>query len=141
VGRRLALWALTKTYGKKVGEYSGPLFDDARARGGKIELSFDHADGGLKSRDGKALTHFQIAGADQKFVPAKAEIVGRKVVVSSDAVAKPMAVRFAWHQEAEPNLANAAGLPASPFRTDNWPVVETAAPAPPPAPKAAPKKK
>jgi sialate O-acetylesterase len=141
VGRRLALWALTKTYGRNVGEYSGPLFDDARVRDGKIELSFDHAGSGLKSRDGKPLTHFTIAGADQKFVPAKAEIVGRKVVVSSDAVTKPVAVRFAWHQEAEPNLANAEGLPASPFRTDNWPVVETAAPEPPPAQKAAPKKK
>ncbi len=142
VGRRLALWALAKTYGKKVGAYSGPLFDDARVRDGRIELSFDHAEGGLKSRDGQPLTHFTIAAEDQKFVPAIAEIVGRKVVVSSDAIAKPVAVRFAWHQEAEPNLANVEGLPASPFRTDNWPVVETAAPpAPAPAPKAAPKKK
>ncbi len=128
-GRRLALWALAKTYGKKGFEYSGPLYDGMKVRGNKIELSFDHIGGGLVSRDGKPLTHFTIAGADKNFVEAKAEIVGKKVVVSSDAVAKPVAVRFAWHQQAEPNLSNKDGLPASPFRTDRW-VTETAAAAP-----------
>ena len=125
-GRRLALWALAKTYGKRGFEYSGPLFDDMKVRGGKIELSFDHIGGGLVSRDGKPLTHFTIAGEDKNFVEAKAEIVGKKVVVSSDTVTKPVAVRFGWHQQAEPNLSNKDGLPASPFRTDKW-VTETAA--------------
>jgi len=129
VGRRLALWALTKDYGKKGIVYSGPLYDDMKVRGSKIELSFAHVGGGLVSRDGKPLTHFTIAGEDKHFVEAKAEIVGKKVVVSSDAVMKPVAVRFGWHQQAEPNLSNKEGLPASPFRTDKW-VTETAAATP-----------
>ena len=69
------------------------------------------------------LSHFTIAGEDQKFVPATAEIHGETIVVSSPEVAKPAAVRFAWDQNAEPNLFNKAGLPASPFRTDDWPLV------------------
>lgn len=118
VGRRLALWALAKTYDKPVKVYSGPIYKSSSVRGGKMVLTFEHTGAGLISRDGKPLTHFQIAGADKNFVPAQAEIVGNTVVVSSPQVAKPAAVRFAWHQEAEPNLANKAGLPASPFRTD-----------------------
>lgn len=125
VGRRLALWALTKTYGKRGIVFSGPLYDDMKIRGNKIELSFDHVGGGLVSRDGKALTYFTIAGDDKKFVEACAEIVGKKIVVSSDAVAKPVAVRFAMHQQAEPNFSNKEGLPASPFRTDRWELKET----------------
>ena len=72
------------------------------------------------SRDGKPLTHFTIAGEDQQFVEATATIEGDAVVVTSDKVAKPVAVRFGWDQLAEPNLANKEGLPASPFRTDDW---------------------
>ena len=124
VGRRLALWALTKTYGKRGIVFSGPLYDDMKIRGNKIELSFDHVGGGLISRDGKALTHFTIAGEDKNFVEARAEIVGKKIVVSSEAVTKPVAVRFAMHQQAEPNFCNKAGLPASPFRTDRWELKE-----------------
>lgn len=118
VGRRLALWALAKTYGKSGIVYSGPLYRESKIDGNKVRLSFAHAEGGLKSRDGQPLSHFTIAGADGKFVPAKAEIDGATVVVSSAEVAAPKAVRFGWDQLAEPNLANAAGLPASPFRTD-----------------------
>lgn len=118
VGRRLALWALAKTYDKPVKVYSGPLYKEATVQGDKIRVSFDYARGGLISRDGKPLTHFQIAGEDKNFVPAQAEIVGNTVVVSSPQVKNPAFVRYAWHQEAEPNLANKAGLPASPFRTD-----------------------
>jgi sialate O-acetylesterase len=134
VGRRLALWALAKTYGKPVTSHCGPLFSGAKFQDGKATLSFSHVDGGLKALDGKPLTWFTIAGEDKKFVPAKAEIVGKQVVVSASEVKKPVAVRFGWNQIAEPNLANAAGLPASPFRTDKWseatmPVV--AVPAPP----------
>jgi len=91
-----------------------------KIEGDKIRISFDHLDGGLVSRDGKPLTHFSIAGENKEFVDATAEIDGDTVVVSADGVANPVAVRFAWHQEAEPNLSNKAGLPASPFRTDKW---------------------
>jgi sialate O-acetylesterase len=118
VGRRLALWALAKTYGKQDLVYSGPLYKSMKVEGNKVRLTFDHAGGGLVARDGKPLTHFTIAGADGNFVDAQAEIDGATVVVHADSVAAPRAVRFGWHQEAEPNLSNKAGLPASPFRTD-----------------------
>lgn len=123
VGRRLALWALAKTYGKRGIVYSGPLYKGMKAVGNKIELSFNHVGGGLVSRDGRPLSNFTIAGEDQNFVDARAEIIGKKIVVSSDAVANPVAVRFAMHQLAEPNFSNKDGLPASPFRTDTWPLV------------------
>ena len=121
VGRRLALWALAKTYGKTGLEYSGPLYKDAKFDGGKATLTFDHG-AGLKTRDGQPLTHFLIAGEDKTFVPAKAEIKGNTIVVTAEGVAKATAVRFGWSHDAEPNLCNGAGLPASPFRTDDWPV-------------------
>lgn len=119
VGKRLALWALAKDYGRSDLVYSGPLYKSMKVEDGKIRLFFDHVDGGLVSRDGKPLSHFTIAGEDKKFVPATAEIDGDTVVVSSESVAHPVAVRFGWHQEAEPNLSNKEGLPASPFRTDS----------------------
>ena len=122
VGRRLALWALAKTYGKSDLVYSGPLYDSMTVEGNKIRLKFKHTGGGLVAEGGKPLSHFTIAGEDQKFVPATAEIDGDTVVVSSPDVAKPVAVRFGWDQNAEPNLFNKAGLPASPFRTDDWPL-------------------
>lgn len=120
VGQRLALWALAKTYGKKDLVYSGPLYKEAKVEGGTIRISFDHVGGGLASRDGKDLTHFTICGEDQKFEAAAATIDGVTVVVKSDKVAKPVAVRFAWHEAAEPNLMNKEGLPASLFRTDDF---------------------
>lgn len=119
VGKRLALWALANTYGKKDLVYSGPLYDSHEIEGNKIRIKFKHG-AGLMAKDDKPLTHFQIAGDDQKFVEAKAEINGDTLVVSSEAVPKPAAVRFAWSPIAEPNLFNKAGLPASPFRTDDW---------------------
>jgi sialate O-acetylesterase len=88
--------------------------------GDKIRVKFKHVGGGLVAKDDKPLTHFQIAGEDQKFVDAKATIDGDTIVVSSEAVSKPTAVRFAWQAIAEPNFFNKAGLPASPFRTDDW---------------------
>ncbi|HTN03385.1 MAG TPA: sialate O-acetylesterase [Planctomycetaceae bacterium] len=127
VGRRLALWALAKTYGKPDLVYSGPLFKSIKADGDKIVVSFDHA-AGLKSRDGKDLSWWSIAGDDKKFVKATAKIEGDTVIVSAEGVAKPVAVRFGWHQLAEPNLANGAGLPASPFRSDTWTDAVNAAP-------------
>ncbi len=122
VGKRLALWALAKTYGKEELIHSGPLFKDVKFEGGKAILHFDHVGGGLASRDGKPLTHFAIAGEDKLFTPAEAEIdlTGKTVIVQADGVKKPVAVRFGWDHTAAPNLMNKEGLPASPFRTDSW---------------------
>ena len=117
VGKRLALWALAKNYGKAGVVYSGPVYESAKFEGSKARLSFDHVGSGLASRDGKDLSHFEVAGEDGKFVPAKAVIDGDTIVVSSEHVAAPTAVRFGWHQLAEPNFQNKEGLPASPFRT------------------------
>ena len=124
VGLRLALWALAKDYGKSDLEYSGPLYESSAIEGNKIRVKFKHA-AGLMAKSGEPQL-FTIAGDDQKFVPAKAVIDGETVVVSSDAVAKPVAVRYGWSEWAEPekyNLFNKAGLPASPFRTDDFPQV------------------
>lgn len=120
VGHRLALLALAKTYQKPIGSYASPLFDSLKVEGSKAQVSFRNAEGGLKSANGQALTWFTIAGEDKKFVEAKAEISGNAVIVSAEGVGKPVAVRFGWHETAEPNLANDAGLPVSPFRTDQW---------------------
>ena len=117
VGRRLSLWALAKTYGQAELVYSGPLYRSMEIVGDAIVLHFDHADG-LRSRDGEPLSWFEIAGEDQEFVAAAAVIDGTTVMVSSDSVTQPTAVRFAWHQTAVHNLVNGAGLPASPFRTE-----------------------
>ena len=119
VGKRLAIWALAKVYGQRL-VYSGPIYKSMTIEGRKIRLQFRHVVGGLVSADGKPLTQFTIAGADQKFVPAVAEIDGKTILVHSDQVAEPVAVRYAWRHDAQPNLANKAGLPASPFRTDAW---------------------
>jgi sialate O-acetylesterase len=120
VGKRLALWALANTYGKKELVYSGPLYESQTVEGDKIRIKFKHAAHGLVARDGKPLSWFSIAGDDKQFQPAMAQIDGDSVVVSSPNVLKPVAVRFGWNQIAEPNLSNKAGLPASPFRTDKW---------------------
>ena len=119
VGKRLALWALANTYGKKDLVFSGPLYDSSEVEGSKIRVKFKHG-AGLTAKDDKPLTHFQIAGEDEKFVDAKATIDGDTIVVTSEEVQKPVAVRFAWNELAEPNLFNKAGLPASPFRTDKF---------------------
>ena len=119
VGKRLAQWALAKTYGKDV-VASGPLYKSSRQEAGKIVVEFNYVGGGLASRDGGKLTGFAIAGADKKFVWADAQIVGDTVVVSSPAVPSPVAVRYAWANNPPCNLVNKAGLPASPFRTDDW---------------------
>lgn len=120
VGNRLALWALAKTYGKKDLVYSGPLYRSMAIEGNKVRLSFAHVGKGLKSRDGKPLSDFEIAGADGKFVPAEAAIDGATVVVQAKDVAEPKHVRFGWHNTVNPNLVNSEGLPASPFQTNNW---------------------
>lgn len=120
VGRRLALWALAKTYGREDVTYSGPLYKSMTVEGNAIRLSFDHVGSGLMARDEKPLTWFEIAGEDKQFVEAQAMVDGDAIVVSTDTVANPVAVRFGWHQSAEPNFVNKEGLPASPFRTDTW---------------------
>ena len=120
VGRRLALWALAKTYGRDDVTHSGPLYKSMAVEGDTIRLTFDYVGSGLTSHDEKPLTWFQIAGEDKEFVEAQATIDGDTLVVSSDAIANPIAVRFGWHQSAEPNFVNKEGLPASPFRTDAW---------------------
>ena len=118
VGKRLALWALADSYGRSDLVYSGPLYKSMKVDGNKAILEFNHVGSGLKALDGQPLTWFTIAGEDGQFVEATAEIEGDTVVVWSDAVAAPTAVRMGWNQEATPNLGNAEGLPASPFRTD-----------------------
>jgi sialate O-acetylesterase len=120
VGKRLALWALANTYGQTDLVYSGPLYKSHKTAGDKITISFNHVGAGLTARDGKSLSHFEVAGTDKAFVAATAVVVGDNIVVSAPNVKAPVAVRFAWHQLAEPNLSNKNGLPASPFRTDKW---------------------
>jgi sialate O-acetylesterase len=121
VGYRLAQAALAHDYGKTI-EYSGPMYKSMKVEGGAIRLSFEHRGGGLVAKGGD-LVGFAIAGADKKFVWAKAKIDGDTVVVSSDQVAGPAAVRYAWADNPKCNLYNKEGLPASPFRTDDWPGV------------------
>jgi sialate O-acetylesterase len=120
VGARLALAALALVYGRQV-EHSGPAYDSLKVEGDKAVLSFKHIVGGLEAKGG-SLTGFTIAGEDRKFYNAEAEIRGDKVVVWSDQVPKPVAVRFGWANYPVVNLWNKAGLPASPFRTDDWPL-------------------
>ncbi len=119
VGERLALWALAKDYGQKGLVCCGPIYQDMKVEGGKIRLSFEHTGSGLVAKDG-TLANFVIAGADKKFVSAKATIENMTVVVSSDTVAKPVAVRYAFDNTGVPSLFNKEGLPASSFRTDEW---------------------
>ncbi|MEN6301608.1 MAG: sialate O-acetylesterase [Armatimonadia bacterium] len=119
VGNRLAVLALAKTYGKG-NEWSGPMYDKMAVENGKIRLTFTHADG-MATKDGGPVKGFAIAGEDKKFVWAEAKIDGKSIVVSSPEVAAPVAVRYAWADNPDTNLYNAAGLPAVPFRTDDWP--------------------
>jgi sialate O-acetylesterase len=116
VGHRLSLAARALAYGEKI-VYSGPLYQEMKAAGGKAWISFSHVGGGLVAKDGD-LKGFTIAGANRKFVPAKAVIEGDKVVVSAEGVADPKAVRYGWENVPDVNLFNKEGLPASPFRTN-----------------------
>ena len=127
VGQRLAYAALRVAYGRNIVGF-GPIYRSMRVRGNQIVISFDHVGGGLVAQGGP-LTGFTIAGADRKWHNATAEIEGRTVVVSSPSVPRPVAVRFGWANYPLVNLANDAGLPASPFRTDNWPLTTQPKPA------------
>ncbi len=117
VGRRLAFNALHTTYGQREVVPCGPLFKQAQCEGAALRVSLTHAAGGLVCR-GEKLTGFAIAGADGKFVWADARIDGETVLVSSPAVPEPIHVRYGWADNPPCNLYNAAGLPASPFRSD-----------------------
>ncbi|MCL6501951.1 MAG: sialate O-acetylesterase [Pirellulales bacterium] len=119
VGERLALCARAIAYGEDI-VYSGPLYRSMERRGNRIVLSFDHVDGGLEARGGE-LKGFTICGEDRKFVNAYAEIKGDTIEVYSPEVPEPVAVRFGWANYPVVNLYNKAGLPASPFRTDDFP--------------------
>jgi sialate O-acetylesterase len=119
VGRRLALVALARTYGQS-GECSGPVYRSHAVEGAKARLRFEHA-AGLATRDQATPKGFAIAGEDRRFVWAQAQIDGDSIVVWSDAVAVPVAVRYAWADNPDANLVNGTGLPALPFRTDDWP--------------------
>lgn len=121
VGRRLARAALAIVYDRDI-VYSGPIYRAMKVEGDTIRLSFDHVGQGLTSR-GEKLTGFAIAGDDQVFHWAHAAIEGDSVVVRSDAVSAPVAVRYGWANNPPANLYNEEGLPASPFRTDDWDMV------------------
>jgi len=134
VGLRLAQWALHQTYGKEDLVPSGPIHKSHKIEGNKVTISYEYVGQGLmvgqKSNDleptrqiqGK-LKHFSISGADKKWYWADAKIDGDKVVLTSDKVLKPVAVRYAFADNpTSANLYNKDGLPASPFRTDDWPL-------------------
>jgi sialate O-acetylesterase len=121
VGRRLSLWALGEVYGQKVAATSGPLPAKPEVRGAEIVIPFTHAEGGLQGKGGE-LKGFVIAGDDRQWKAAAARIAGDTVIVSSPDVKKPVAVRYAWAVDPVCNLFNGAGLPASPFRSDDWAV-------------------
>ena len=123
VGRRLATLALANVYGKEIIP-SGPLFDRFKVEGNKVRISFKYGQG-LKTSDGGPVKGFAIAGADRRFVWAEARIEGDTVVVSTPGIQKPVAVRYGWADNPLVNLYNKAGLPASPFRTDDWPGLTT----------------
>lgn len=115
VGERLALGALKVAYGKKSLLASGPSLKKAKVKGNKVELVFADVGKGLQTTDGE-LKHIALAGADKKFVWAKAEVKDNKLVVSADSITEPKWVRYAWADNPEgANLYNSAGLPASPF--------------------------
>ena len=129
VGNRLALWALAKDYpstqlkaGGKAADliYCSPMYRSVKFQGNTAIITFDHAGEGLKSLDGKPLTHFMLSGNDKVFHNAEAEIDGDKVILKAKDVDSPVAARCGWVQTSEPNLGNSAGLPVINFRTDDW---------------------
>lgn len=116
VARRLSLWALARTYGFTDLVCSGPLFEEMVVEGDKARIRFTHIGSGLCTRDDAPPDWFEIAGADLRFEKASAKIDGESILVWNRQVPEPAAVRFGWHQSAQPNLMNKEGLPASPFR-------------------------
>jgi sialate O-acetylesterase len=116
VGERLSLAARALAYHEKI-EYSGPLYKSCKIKQNKVILTFSHAGQKLIAK-GQTLKGFSVAGADNIFMPGTAVIKGKKVIVTADSVAKPIAVRYGWENVPDVNLYNDHNLPASPFRTD-----------------------
>lgn len=124
VGERLAYWALSKTYGKKDIAYSGPLYKKMEIKNGKAYLTFDYVALGLTPY-GTKLKGFEIAGQDRIFHPAEAIVMpgeNDRLIVSCDSVTVPASVRYCFKNYEIGNLSNTMGLPASSFRTDDWPM-------------------
>jgi sialate O-acetylesterase len=119
VGKRLAIIAKAKVYGKDI-PYSGPIYKSMKIEGGKIRLQFKYTDNGLKIKGSNNLKGFAIAGKDKKFVWAEAIMEGNEVIVWSSKIKNPVAVRYAWDINPDCNLYNGADLPTVPFRTDDW---------------------
>jgi sialate O-acetylesterase len=119
VGRRLALWALGTSYAQSI-VYSGPLYESMQVEGNQIRVHFKDVGSGLEAH-GTELRGFAVAGADKVFHWADARIDGETAIVSSSLVATPVAVRYGWAGNPDCNLYNQEGLPASPFRSDDWP--------------------
>lgn len=119
IGRRLALWARAKVYGEKLA-WSGPIYQSHEIKGAQVVIRFTHAEGLKSASGGPALKGFIIADENKKWQWAEARIDGDQVIVTHPEIKTPLAVRYAWANNPEVNLVNAAGLPACPFRTDNW---------------------
>jgi sialate O-acetylesterase len=119
VGRRLALIANKMVY-KQESIASGPTYQSSLKDGSRIRINFANTGTGLSTKDAREVTGFAIAGKDKQFYWAKAVIEGNEVVIYSDKVSEPVAVRYAWADNPECNLINSEGLPAIPFRTDEW---------------------
>jgi sialate O-acetylesterase len=120
VGYRLSLIALNKLYKKSEIVYSGPIYKSHVIKKNKFYLKFDFAENGLIAKDINKLIGFTIAGKDKRFISANAKISSDEIIVWSDKVKKPVSVRYAWGANPKCNLINSSGIPASPFRTDNW---------------------
>lgn len=121
VGERLAYAAEALLGQRPLGEGLSPVYREATFSGNEARIQFSPTGGSLRPRDGRKVTGFTIAGEDRAFAPAEVKLDGGTVVVSSPLVPAPVAVRYAWADNPDANLVNAAGLPAAPFRTDNWP--------------------
>ena len=121
VGKRLSRWALAKDYGINIA-YQSPTFESMEITGSKAVITFHHPGGGMDTFDVHELQGFTIAGEDKKFVPANASIVAEnKIEVFAESVSDPVAVRYAWADNPIANVQSKDGLPATPFRTDDWP--------------------
>jgi sialate O-acetylesterase len=125
VGKRLALAARKAAYNEDI-IYSGPIYKSMKTEGNKVQLTFTNTGSGLMVKDKYGYVNaFAISGADKKFVWAKAVLDGNTVVVWSDEIKKPVAVRYGWAANPnDVNLYNKEGLPASPFRTNDWDVTQ-----------------
>ncbi|PST83567.1 sialate O-acetylesterase [Pedobacter yulinensis] len=119
ISKRLLYWALARTYGREGIAYQGPVYRDMKVNGAQAVLAFDNIPLGLTAYDQKLLS-FEVAGHDRVFYPAEARISGKTIVVQSEQVKLPQAVRYAFKDTSAGNLYNTEGLPAAPFRTDNW---------------------